>query len=39
MESLAVNNPAAEGADPTRFVDLTLIRQLNDSGFIAGLYR
>jgi ABC-type nitrate/sulfonate/bicarbonate transport system substrate-binding protein len=39
MDSLAVNNPAAEGADPTRFVDLTLIRQLNDSGFIAGLYR
>ena len=39
MDSLAVNNPAAVGADPTKYVDFTLIRKLNDNGFIAGLYR
>jgi NitT/TauT family transport system substrate-binding protein len=39
MDSLAVNNPAAVGADPTKYVDFTLIRKLNDSGFINSLYR
>lgn len=39
MDSLADNNPAAVGADPTKYVDFTLIRKLNDSGFIASLYR
>jgi NitT/TauT family transport system substrate-binding protein len=39
MDSLAVNNPAAAGADPTKYVDFTLVRKLNDSGFIASLYR
>jgi len=39
MDSLAVNNPAAVGSDPMKHVDLTLIRKLNDSGFIDGLYR
>jgi NitT/TauT family transport system substrate-binding protein len=39
LDSLAVNNPAAEGADPNRFVDLSLVRKLNDSGFISSLYR
>jgi NitT/TauT family transport system substrate-binding protein len=39
MDSLAVNNPAALGADPMKHVDLTLIRKLNDSGFIDSLYR
>jgi NitT/TauT family transport system substrate-binding protein len=39
MDSLAVNNPAAVGADPTKYVDFTLIQKLNDSGFIARLYR
>jgi NitT/TauT family transport system substrate-binding protein len=39
MDSLAVNNQMAEGADPMKYVDLTLIRKLNDSGFISSLYR
>lgn len=39
MDSLAVNNPATLGADPTKYVDLTLIRKLNDEGFIDSLYR
>lgn len=39
MDSLAVNNPAAVGADPTKYVDFTLLRKLNDSGFVASLYR
>jgi NitT/TauT family transport system substrate-binding protein len=38
MESLAVSNPAAQGADPMAYVDLTLIRKLNESGFIGSLY-
>jgi NitT/TauT family transport system substrate-binding protein len=39
MDSLAVNNPMAEGADATKYADLTLVRKLNDSGFISSLYR
>ncbi len=39
MDSLIVNNPAAAGADPMKYVDLTLVRKLNDSGFISSLYR
>jgi NitT/TauT family transport system substrate-binding protein len=39
MDSLAVNNPAAAGADPSQYVDFTIVQKLNDEGFIAGLYR
>ncbi|HLH21409.1 MAG TPA: ABC transporter substrate-binding protein [Chloroflexota bacterium] len=39
MDELARNNPAAVGAKPEDFVDLTQVRQLNDSGFIQGLAR
>jgi NitT/TauT family transport system substrate-binding protein len=39
MDELARNNPAAEGAKPEDFVDLTRTRQLNDSGFIQSLAR
>lgn len=39
MDSLAVNNPMAEGVDATQYADLTLVRNLKDSGFITGLYR
>jgi NitT/TauT family transport system substrate-binding protein len=39
LQELAVNNPKAADANPEDFVDLTLIRRLNDSGFIQNLYR
>ncbi len=39
MEELARSNPAAANARPEDFVDLTGVRQLNDSGFIQGLAR
>jgi NitT/TauT family transport system substrate-binding protein len=38
LEDIATANPKAAGANPDDFVDLTLVRQLNDSGFIRGLY-
>jgi NitT/TauT family transport system substrate-binding protein len=39
IQELAVNNPKAAAANPEDFVDLTLIRRLNDNGFIQSLYR
>jgi NitT/TauT family transport system substrate-binding protein len=39
IQELAVNNPKAAAANPEDYVDLTLIRRLNDSGFIQSLYR
>jgi ABC-type nitrate/sulfonate/bicarbonate transport system substrate-binding protein len=37
-QELIVNNPKAADVNPEDFADLTMIRQLNDSGFIASLY-
>lgn len=39
IQELATNNPKAATANPEDFVDLTIIRRLNDSGFIQSLYR
>jgi ABC-type nitrate/sulfonate/bicarbonate transport system substrate-binding protein len=39
LQELAVNNPKAANANPEDYVDLTLIRRLNDNGFIQSLYR
>lgn len=39
MDELARNNPSAADAKPEDFVDLTRVRQLNDSGFIQSLAR
>jgi NitT/TauT family transport system substrate-binding protein len=39
MDELARHNPAAANAKAEDFVDATLVRQLNDSGFIQGLGR
>ncbi|HEY7060944.1 MAG TPA: ABC transporter substrate-binding protein [Chloroflexota bacterium] len=39
MEELANNNPKAVGANPDDFLDLGPVKRLNDSGFIASLYR
>jgi ABC-type nitrate/sulfonate/bicarbonate transport system substrate-binding protein len=38
-QELVVNNPKAANVNPEDYVDLTLIRKLNDSGFIESLYR
>lgn len=39
IELVALTNPAAQGADPTRFYDPRFVQELEDSGFIRGLYR
>jgi ABC-type nitrate/sulfonate/bicarbonate transport system substrate-binding protein len=39
LDELALTNPAAVGQDPARFVDDRYVRELDQSGFIAGLYR
>ena len=38
LESLARENPKAKGADPSSFVDASILKSLEDSGFIKGLY-
>jgi ABC-type nitrate/sulfonate/bicarbonate transport system substrate-binding protein len=38
VDELARSNPKAATANPSDFFDLTLIQQLNDSGFIRSLY-
>jgi hypothetical protein len=39
MDELIATIPKAATADPAAFVDLTIPQRLNDSGFIASLYR
>jgi NitT/TauT family transport system substrate-binding protein len=39
LDELVATNPRAATADPLEFVDLAPIRRLNDSGFVAALYR
>ena len=39
MEELASSNPKAATANPDDFLELGPIKRLNDSGFIAGLYK
>jgi len=39
VELVAHTNPAAQGADPDRFYDPRFVQELEDSGFIRGLYR
>jgi NitT/TauT family transport system substrate-binding protein len=38
LESLARDNPKAKGADPSSFVDASILKSLEDSGFIKRLY-
>lgn len=38
LESLVKENPKAKGADPSSFVDASLLKSLEDSGFIKSLY-
>jgi len=39
LDDLAPKNPKAAAADPKTFVDMSLIRELDSSGFIKQLYR
>jgi hypothetical protein len=38
LESLTKENAKAKGADPSPFVDASILKSLEDSGFIKGLY-
>ena len=38
LESLVKENPKAKGADPASFVDASILKALEDSGFIKSLY-
>jgi NitT/TauT family transport system substrate-binding protein len=39
LEFLAKDNPRAAHADPKAFIDASLVKELDDSGFIAKLYQ
>jgi ABC-type nitrate/sulfonate/bicarbonate transport system substrate-binding protein len=39
LEFLAKDNPRAANADPRAFIDGSLVKELDDNGFIASLYR
>jgi hypothetical protein len=39
LDDLARSNPKAAAADPKAFVDQSLVRQLETSGFIKRLYK
>ncbi len=38
LESLVKENPKAKGADPASFVDASILKSLEDSGFIKSMY-
>jgi NitT/TauT family transport system substrate-binding protein len=38
LETLAKENPAAKSADPKSFIDPSILKSLEDSGFVKGLY-
>jgi hypothetical protein len=38
LDFVAKDNPKAKGADPKSFVDSSIVRQLDTSGFIKSLY-
>ena len=39
LEDLAKTNPKAKGADPKRFIEPRFLKELEDSGFVAQLYK
>lgn len=39
LDDLAPRNPKAAAADPRAFVDLSLVKELESSGFIKQLYK
>ena len=38
LEQIAAQNPKAKNANPETFMDVTFVKQLEESGFIQGLY-
>jgi hypothetical protein len=38
LASIAKDNPKARNADPASFVDASILKSLDDSGFIKSLY-
>jgi len=38
LEQIAAHDPKAKGANPKSFMDLRFVKQLEESGFIKGLY-
>jgi hypothetical protein len=38
LDSLVKENPKTKGADPSSFVDASILKSVEDSGFIRGLY-
>ena len=38
LEQIAAQNPKAKNANPEGFMDVTFVKQLEESGFIQGLY-
>jgi hypothetical protein len=39
LEDLAKTNPKAKGADPRRFIEPRFLKEIEDSGFVAQLYK
>ena len=39
LEDIAERDPRAKTAKPEQFVDMSFIRELDQSGFIDGLYK
>jgi NitT/TauT family transport system substrate-binding protein len=39
LDEIALTNPAAVGQDPARFIDDRYVRELDQSGYVASLYR
>jgi len=39
LDEIAERDPRAKSAKPEQFVDLTFIRELDQSGFVDGLYK
>lgn len=39
LDDLAKTNPKAKGADPRRFVESRFLKEMEDSGFVAQLYK
>jgi hypothetical protein len=39
LEDLAKTNPKARGADPKRFIEPRFLKEVEDSGYVAQLYR
>jgi len=39
LEEIAERNPSARTANPEQFIDISIVKELDQSGYIDGLYR